>query len=99
MNKSHSSLTSNARNNFVVKVYSIVGLQLTVTSLFIVLNMVSKAFAIIQRTNTFLFWFSFIGTIVTMLALCNYFFYLVLSHKHATTFPNNMILLGLFTLG
>jgi FtsH-binding integral membrane protein len=71
MYKQDRSLSSNARNNFVVKVYSIIGLQLALTAAAVVLNMTSATFAYIQAHYTSLLWLSMIVTIVSSLVLCN----------------------------
>jgi FtsH-binding integral membrane protein len=93
-----SSLTSNARSNFVTKVFSIVGVQLLVTTAFIGINMNYPKFARFQLESTLLFWVSIIGTIGSMLVLSKFFNYEAYSQSQSKTFPNNMAWLGLFTL-
>lgn len=85
-------LLQGARTNFVKKVYSILGMQLLVTSGFVTLSTFHEPFRNYQMENMALFWISFIGTLVTMLALgC--------IRGLATKSPINVILMSLFTLG
>ena len=64
------SLSSNARQNFVKKVYSIISMQLLVTIAVVYLNFTSKSFARFQARNTWTFWLAFIGSLITLVALC-----------------------------
>lgn len=68
-----TSLTSRARSNFVTKVFSIVGVQLLVTTAFVGINMNYPKFAKFQLESTLLFWLSIIGAIASMLALSKIF--------------------------
>lgn len=68
-----SSLTSKARSNFVSKVFSIVGVQLLVTTAVVGINMNYPKFARFQLESTLLFWVSIIGAIGSMLALSKFF--------------------------
>lgn len=95
----HSHLQTKSRANFVSKVYSILSIQLTITALFVILNIWSRTFAAIQASSTLLYVLAFICTLGPLLALCNYVYSLAFSANLSRSFPNNMILLGVFTLG
>jgi FtsH-binding integral membrane protein len=97
--KPGQSLTQNARNNFVVKVYSIVSIQLLITTTFVALNIISEAFATIQANYMSLFWLSIVMIFVSMIVLCNFAINLVLSESQSKVFPNNLVWLTLFTVG
>ena len=85
-------LLQNARTNFVKKVYSILGVQLFITSCFVSLSTFNDAFRIYQQQNLALFWVSFVVCLACMIAL-------FCVRGLATKTPINIILLSLFTLG
>jgi FtsH-binding integral membrane protein len=64
------SLSQNARQNFVKKVYGIISMQLMVTMTMVWLNFYSKAFARFQRDNTWTFWLAFVGSLISLVSLC-----------------------------
>jgi FtsH-binding integral membrane protein len=84
-------LLQSARTNFVKKVYSILGIQLLVTSGFVSLSTFNDAFRLYQQENLALFWVSFFVCLVSMIAL-------FCVRGLATRSPINIILLSLFTL-
>lgn len=67
-----TSLTSNARSNFVSKVFSIVGVQLLITTFMVGVNMYVPQFAKFQMRNTLFYWVSIIGVIASSLILCKF---------------------------
>lgn len=87
-----TSLSSRARSNFVTKVFSIVGIQLLVTTLFVGVNMNYPKIAKFQVYSTLLFWASIIGAIASMLVLSNVFLIKV-SHGNNRK-PSQTIWLG-----
>ena len=95
----HSHLQTKSRSKFVSKVYSILSIQLTITTLFVCLNMWSTTFAAIQAASSFLYFLAFACAIGPLLALSNVIHNLAFSATLSKSFPNNMILLGVFTLG
>ena len=70
-NYEERDLSSSARQNFVKKVYSIISMQLLVTVSVVWLNFASTSFARFQRRNTWTFWLAFIGSLITLVSLCN----------------------------
>lgn len=64
-----SDLNSRARASFVQKVYTILSIQLAVTTLFVLLNIYSATFAYIQYRYTFLNWVMIAVSIITLIAL------------------------------
>lgn len=80
-----------ARTNFVKKVYSILGIQILVTSGFVSLSTFNDEFRLYQQQNMAWFWISFIVSLSSMLAL-------VCVRGLATKTPINVILMSLFTL-
>lgn len=85
------SLRTNARSNFVTKVYSILAIQMLVTSLMVALTVFNASFAAFQAQNMWLFWLAIVVSFVSLLVL-------ICTRKASTTSPWNAILLGLFTL-
>ena len=64
-----SDLNTRARANFVQKVYTILSIQLSVTALFVLLNIYSTTFAYIQYAYTSLTWVMIAIAIVSLIAL------------------------------
>ena len=87
----NSSLEAKARNNFIKKVYSILGIQLSITVSFVLLNMFNQNFAAFQKTNVWLFWVSFVVSLISIIVLA-------CVPGVTTKFPINGILLTIFTL-
>lgn len=72
----NSSLQTKSRSKFVNKVYSILSIQLIITTLFVCLNIWSTRFAYIQATSTLLYVLAFIATLGPLIALGTFLFYL-----------------------
>ena len=85
------SLEGSARNNFIKKVYSILGMQLLVTVSFVLFNMFNAAFAKFQAENMAIFWIVFVISLVSLIALA-------CVPGLAAKSPINVILLSVFTL-
>ncbi|KRX05748.1 hypothetical protein PPERSA_09888 [Pseudocohnilembus persalinus] len=83
--------TFDAQMGFVKKVYSILSVQLLVTTFICAISMVSDAFLSFQINNIWLFYFLIVIQIGIMYTL-------VCSPHQARTVPNNYILLFAFTL-
>ena len=61
-----SSFSTNTRNKFVTKVYSIVSIQLLITTAFVSLAVFNKSFAMFQLQNT---WFLILSVVICFLSL------------------------------
>jgi len=86
-----SELMQNARSNFIKKVYSILGIQLSVTTGFVCLSTFNTEFREYQQNNMAFFWISFVVSVVSLLTLgC--------VRGITTKSPINLILLCVFTL-
>lgn len=85
------ALGRSARSNFIRKVYSILGMQLTVTVGFVLLSMFNQAFAEYQMLNIQMFWLAFVISIISLIVLA-------CIPGMATKSPINTILLCIFTL-
>lgn len=68
----NKSLLQSARQNFVKKVYATLSIQLLITVLVVYMSVKSPKFLKFLIKNYGLFWMSFIGSIITMIALCNF---------------------------
>ena len=90
-NMDDNSLEVKARNNFIKKVYTILAIQLSVTVGFVILNMNNLAFAEFQKNNVWLFWVSFVVSLVSIIVLA-------CVPGIATKSPVNVIFLSIFTL-
>lgn len=83
----NSSLTSRARSNFVTKVFSIVGIQLLVTTAVVGININYPKFAKFQSESTLLFFLSIIGCISSMAVLGKIFYLSSLLEKAVYDLP------------
>lgn len=86
-----NALGVSARSNFIRKVYSILGMQLTVTVGFVFLSIFNQAFAQFQEININVFWLAFFISIISLIVLA-------CVPGMATKSPYNTILLCIFTL-
>ena len=79
------------RHQFIRKVYSLVSLQLLITSVFIAVMKLVPAITQFVAVNSWILWLSMIGTIVIviMLACCE---------SMSRSYPLNLILLMIFTV-
>jgi protein lifeguard len=85
------TLLSQARNNFIKKVYCILGIQLMVTTSFVIFNMANEAFAQFQLENQAVFWVALVVSIISLIVL-------ICVPGMATKSPWNVLLLSVFTL-
>ena len=84
-------LLQDARVNFIKKVYSILAMQLLVTSSFVALSTFNEEFREYQQTHMGLFWVCFLISLASLLTLgC--------VRGITTKTPANMLLLIIFTL-
>ena len=67
----YQDLHQNSRSKFVTKVYTILSIQLSITTMFVMANIYSPTFARLQDTSRFFYVLSIIGVIVPLLALSN----------------------------
>lgn len=95
----YPSFESKARSQFVSKVYSLLAVQLSVTACFVCFSIWSQTFAAILNQSNLLFFLSFVASIGTLVALSSLWNNLVFNPKLCKTYPTNMILLTIFTLG
>lgn len=100
MNSTYSSqdLHQSSRSKFVTKVYSILTVQLFITTLFVMANIYFPSFAKFQDTSRFFYFLSFVGVIVPMLILCTLFSNPAFSSSISMKSPHNIVLLAIFTI-
>lgn len=79
------------RHAFIRKVYSLVSLQLLVTTIFVAVIKLSPEIQNFFFQNSWILWLSLIGTVVVMIVLA-------CCESVARSHPINLILLGVFTL-
>ena len=85
------SLELGARNNFIKKVYTILGIQLSVTVGFVLLSMFNTAFVTFQVQNQWLVWVSVAISFISLIVLA-------CVPGVTTKSPINAILMIIFTL-
>lgn len=68
-NCEEKSLTSNARNGFIRKVYGLLSIQMVITVLFVLPTLLSPSYAAFQSANMWLFYLAVVGSVAFILPL------------------------------